>query len=250
MAANKQISHLNQVTSDFSHVYFIDCTSLVNNEINSSNIVEKVQSPDFEFPVVADSITYNLGDTSSEYVKLASGENWACKRTKDDPDISFNVASNNSKVAELFATAKTNSIGVTPPVAGATTKRVIGYDAATVKVVYGALVFADDAGNIEILPKCELSASRGKDSVAYWAVKVNPLQNSEGVSVFTVVENDANVNVTQVFYLASSKSSGVTIAEKGWQTTPPELTSTNKYLWCYTQVGANKSAATIIHTLS
>ena len=52
----------------------------------------------------------------------------------------------------------------------------IGHGACHIQCSFNNTIvtFTDDAGNAEILPGCELTASRGKDSVAYWNVKVVP----------------------------------------------------------------------------
>lgn len=162
MATTNDISKLKQRTSDFTHVYFMKSDATSND----------YSSPDFEFPVVEGSINYNLGEVSYEYVKLVTGAIWATKRTKGDPEISFQVATNNATVAELFgATTEVDSIK-TPTID--TAKQGVEVDFSKVKVAVGTIIFTDDAGNAEILPGCELTASRGKDSVAYWNVKVVP----------------------------------------------------------------------------
>lgn len=162
MATTNDISKLKQRTSDFTHVYFMKADSGTAD----------YSSPDFEFPVVEGSINYSLGEVSYEYVKLVSGVIWATKRTKGDPEISFQIATNNSSVAELFGTVTPVESIKTPTIE--TAKQGVSVDFSKVKVATGTVIFTDDAGNAEILPGCELTASRGKDSVAYWNVKVVP----------------------------------------------------------------------------
>lgn len=55
------------------------------------------------------------------------------------------------------------------------------------------------------------------------------------------------------YFLVSSKSSGVTVSDSGWTTTPQTTTTTNKYLWCYqkfdyTNGSSTKTTPTIIGT--
>jgi len=158
----KKIADLNLRTSDFTHVYFYKSSSLTSSVTN-------YDTPDFEFPVVEDSINYALGEVDYEYVKLVNGAIWASKASKGDPDISFQVASNNLDVAKLFGTQITT--GVNRTIGG---KSTVAIDVSSVVTVEGTLAFVDDSGNAEILPNCSLTAARGKDSVAYWNVKVVP----------------------------------------------------------------------------
>ena len=156
------ITQQQQRTADFSHVYFK--TGSVTGYDYSD--------PDFEFPVVEGSINYSLGEVDYEYVKLVTGAVWATKRTKGDPDISFQVATNNPQVAALFGVTTAAADIKTPT--DASSRSGTSIDLSTIKVATGTVIVTDDAGNAEILPDCELTASRGKDSVAYWNVKVVP----------------------------------------------------------------------------
>lgn len=160
--AMKTISELQQRTSDFTHVFYM----------KGDGTEGDYSSPDFEFPVVEGSINYSLGEVDYEYVKLVSGAVWATKRTKGDPDISFQVATNNAEVAALFGETTPVSSVKTPVNTGGVSG--VSVDLSKIKVANGTLIFTDDAGNAEIIKDCELTASRGKDSVAYWNVKVVP----------------------------------------------------------------------------
>lgn len=156
------ISELQQKTSDFSHVYFM-AEEPQNGDYST---------PDFEFPVIAGSINYSMGEVDYEYIKSVTGAIWAVKRSKGGPDISFQVATNNHAVAALFGEVTTvESIRVPEAKAGRAGVKV---DMSSIKVSRGTLIFTDKEGNAEILPNCELTAMRGKDDVAYWNVKVVP----------------------------------------------------------------------------
>lgn len=167
----KTINDLQQRTSDFTHVYF------KSGSWSAGDSAYDFSNPDFEFPVVEDSITYSMGEVDYEYVKLVSGAIWATKRSKGDPDISFQVATNNKEVAELFGMVtevKNSTANVLKTPGSSTAVAAIMVDTSSIKSAKGTVIFTDDTGNAEILPNCELTAARGKDSVAYWNVKVIP----------------------------------------------------------------------------
>lgn len=46
-------------------------------------------------------------------------------------------------------------------------------------------------------------------------------------------------------YLVSPKNTGITTDTSGWQTTPPVMTSTNKYLWNYETISYSDGSATV-----
>ncbi|MBQ0113673.1 MAG: hypothetical protein KBT03_11125 [Bacteroidales bacterium] len=165
-----KLTSIKSVTSDFTHVYF---------KSESGDNVD-YSAPDIEFPVVEGSINYSLGEVDYEYVKLVTGATWATKRTKGDPDISFQIAANDQIISELFG--EVSKYGNTGKLGG---QDAMVVDVSSVHVLTGAVIFADDTGHFEILPKCELTASRGKDSVAYWNVKVVPGNTVILPSVYT-----------------------------------------------------------------
>lgn len=168
MAATNGISTLKTVTSDFTHVYFK--SGSVTSEGDYS-------SPDFEFPVVEGSINYNMGEVDYSYVKLCTGAVWTSKKTKGDPDISFNIACNESVIAALFGNTTTVTSVKTPENSSGISG--VKVDLTKIKVAKGAVIFTDDAGHAEIITACELTAARSKDEVAYWAVKVTPTSESD-----------------------------------------------------------------------
>ncbi|MCQ2245119.1 MAG: hypothetical protein MJZ32_12790 [Bacteroidaceae bacterium] len=172
MAVTNGLNSLSTVTSDFTHVYFKSGIAAADGDYSS---------PDFEFPVVEGSINYNTGEIDYSYVKLCTGAVWSSKKTKGDPDISFNIACNEKVVAQLFGSISDIETVKTP--INETGSAGVKISMSSIKVAKGTVIFTDDAGHAEIITACELTAARSKDEVAYWAVKVTPTSESELIIV-------------------------------------------------------------------
>lgn len=188
MAVKKSMSSLNTVTSDFTHVYYISKPIHSNSTTASlttdaSATLGDCNSPDFEFPVVADSVEYNVGEGHEE-IKLITGDVWAMKRSVDS-SVQFNVPANNIELVKLFSgdssAAEIESVQ-TPTISDSIS--VAGFNTADMKSITGALILTDDAGHAEILPNVKLTVSRGKDSLVYWTVKAVVMANKAGFDVY------------------------------------------------------------------
>lgn len=168
-----QIGSLKQVFSKVAHVYY--SSNVLNDEPGTAITV------DMELPVLEDSVSFDTGSVDKTEVKLTTGTIWTSKSTKGDSDITFQVASLNSAINELFLGKDGDD----------TSGKTHGYS-LDVKKATGALYFVDETGKgLVVLPNVEMYGSLvlGEgDNPAYFNVTVTPTINSKNASIYIDVD--------------------------------------------------------------
>ncbi len=134
-----------------------------------------------ELPVIEESIEVDMGSVDAAYTKLTDGTIVAGKFTKGDPSCSFNVASINSKIAELLGN-RLSSTAAQVDIDGDTESPCNLHSYSTgMKPKHGVIVIANgDFSHMVVFPNAALSASfnpvgGGDANTGYWAVSFIPM---------------------------------------------------------------------------
>lgn len=189
--AIKTASDLKTLFGDVKNVYYRE-SSLKAADLEGKNLL----LPDLiELPVLEGGVTFDTGAAEKTEVKLTTGSIWTSKIDKGDSDISFQVASVDDLINDMFLEKKSWTKS-----GSSTTTDVInakfsdksedalvghGYSLAPKKVT-GSLIMVDESGtNYIILAEVEMFGSlvSDNDNPAYFNVSVTPVENSDGMSI-------------------------------------------------------------------
>ena len=141
---------------------------------------------EIELPVLSDGVTLNTGDVDKTEIKLTTGAIWVSRADKGDSDISFQVASIDGRINDLFLTKKAsaNVEGIEVMDLGTFAGDAYSLD---VNKVTGSLVLTDDnKQTVIILTNVEMYASftvADGDNPAYFNVQVTPKDNTDGAAI-------------------------------------------------------------------
>lgn len=138
IAAKTKLAELNQVISKMKHIFWY------NDASKAIGAAGALADPDIELPVLEDGANVDTGAVSLTYVKLTTGQNWTERSTREDPDISFQVASVAGAVNDLLSN-KVEGKTVTATIGGKTMKGQ-GYS-NDIKKVTGALLLTGEEGD-------------------------------------------------------------------------------------------------------
>lgn len=198
LATGKDVANLQTLFAKASHIFYS------KNQITSADLSTKGIEFDLELPVLADGVTFNMGEPDKTETKLTTGIIWVSRADKGDSDISFQVSSMAGAVNDLFMTKKTASFsGVTFAksadfgIPEGNVYEGVSY-ASDVKKLTGSLLLTDDnAQTVIILPNIEayagLVVSDG-DSPAYFNVSVTPKINSDGADIIVLTMTEGTTN--------------------------------------------------------
>lgn len=160
-----------------------------------------------QLPITEDGVTFNMGGVNTTFKKLNTGEIWGSTVDRDDPEVSFNVASVSAAVNKLFMSEISDSekpavgkvIDFNFPedgVSEASTFTAQGYG-LELKAVEGSLWFPSENGDgWVVLPKIKMYGGlNGTDdsNTAYFACQVTPQKNDEGSSLY-IFSKDKNAD--------------------------------------------------------
>lgn len=180
MTVTTALSTLKTLFNDLKEVYY------KKTEITSDDLEGASFSMDIELPVLDEGVTFDTGTADVTRVRLTTKEIWTSKATQGDPDITFQVASIDGSVNELFLEKGGDVSAGTFTIDGSTYSGA-GYSLAPKKVTGSLMMKSEDRQTVIILPNVEiyanLVASDG-DNPAYFNIAVTPLKNSEGMDVF------------------------------------------------------------------
>ncbi|MBQ0113672.1 MAG: hypothetical protein KBT03_11120 [Bacteroidales bacterium] len=141
---------------------------------------------ELEFPVLSDGVSVNTGDAEVQEIKITTGSIWTSRADKGDSDISFQVASIDGKINDLFLTKKNNKSVSGIEIMNLGTFSGESYDLDVNKVT-GSLILTDDNGQtVLILTNVEMYASLvvgDGDNPAYFNVTVTPSNNTDGAAI-------------------------------------------------------------------
>lgn len=180
----KKAAELQTLFSKMKNIYY--CAEEFTKDAYTKNGI----SVALELPVLEDGVTFNTGEPDVTENKLTTGAIWTSRADKGDSDISFQVASIDGAINDLFLT-KVTSASIT----GLSLKAALGIDGTfagdsyslDVNKVTGSLIMTDDNGQtVIIVTNIEayggLVVSDG-DSPAYFNVVVTPKDNTEGAAL-------------------------------------------------------------------
>lgn len=151
-----------------------------------------------QLPITEDGVTVNFGSVNTTYKKLNTGEVWGSKVDRDDPECSFNVASVNNAVNEMFMDRAVDSTTQQPitehnVTIGNNTFKALGYQ-SNLNAKNGSLWFpAENGAGWIVLPNVKLyGALNGTDdsNTAYFACNATPSANKDGASVYILKATD------------------------------------------------------------
>lgn len=153
-----------------------------------------------QLPITEDGVTLNMGGVNTTFKKLNTGEIWGSTVDRDDPEVSFNVASVSEEVNSMFmdalASGKAEAVGFPKENAEdedevAPTFNAQGYSLG-LKAKTGSLWFpAENGEGWIILPKIKMYGGlNGTDdsNTAYFACQVTPSKNAEGASIYILAK--------------------------------------------------------------
>jgi len=95
MDAKTKLGQLHEIISKMKHVYWY-------NDASAAVTSGTLGAPDIELPVLEDGANVDTGAANLSFIKLTTGQNWAERATREDPEISFQVASVAGAVNDLL----------------------------------------------------------------------------------------------------------------------------------------------------
>ena len=150
-----------------------------------------------EFPVLEDGVTFNTGDPDKNEVKLTDGTTWTSKISQGESDISFQVSSVHSTIADLLMEKKAAASISNPVQIGDNDYTGDGYSLAPKKIGGALVMVSSDGASAVYLPDVEIAASfngeGGDDSTGYFNVSVTPLTDANGAG-FYILTGTAHSN--------------------------------------------------------
>ena len=182
------------IFDDLKKVYYCKDTIEAASALGSTH--ELVQ-----LPITEDGVTLNMGGVNTTFKKLNTGEIWGSTVDRDDPEVSFNVASVSKSINALFMgkldSATQAAVGF--PAEGASVAPSFDAQGYSLELspVNGSLWFpAENGDGWIILPKIKMYGGlNGTDdsNTAYFACQVTPTKNNEGASLY-ILSNDNDVD--------------------------------------------------------
>ena len=184
---NKKNANLKTLFSKMKNVYYN--SDPVTKTAFASGVVCEL-----ELPVLDGGVTLNTGTPDKTEIKLTTGEIWVSRAEKGDSDISFQVASIDGAINDLFLTKQTSASisGVSLMNLGTFAGESYALDQ---KKATGSLILTDDDGVTAIvLPNVEMYGGLvvgDGDNPAYFDVTVTPLANADGASIIILHKTGA-----------------------------------------------------------
>ena len=139
---------------------------------------------DFELPIIEDSFSYDPGAASVSSIKLTTGQKWASYVTAGDPNITMQVASVDSLIADLFMVKKGSAITGTNTIGGLNIAGQ-GYSTETKKITGGLILTSGDGTKLIALPNVEMYSNPiiAGGIPAYFNVQIFPKPNTDGADI-------------------------------------------------------------------
>lgn len=182
MTITKTLDDLSVIFNSLKEVYYFKTKNLG---------VANITAADMEIPVTEDGVTFKTSEPSVTKIKLTTGRIWTPIASSGDSDISFQVPSVAGEVNNLLMAKKGEDVTMTSTVAGVTFKGN-GYNPDEVNISHGGLLLvSEDRGAAIYLPNVDMYASLNieKDKPAYFDVKVTPLADTTGASMYILFPN-------------------------------------------------------------
>lgn len=149
-----------------------------------------------QLPITEDGVTLNFGAVNTTYKKLNTGEIWGSTVDRDDPEITFNVASVNDIVNSYFMNKgnKNTAIVNFGTEQNAENYDAQGWDPGLKAHTCSLWLPAENGEGWIMLPSVKMyGALNGTDdsNTAYFAVTATP-NNKEGMSQFYILTKSAS----------------------------------------------------------
>ena len=194
------IKNQSTIFDDLKKVYF--CADVIDtaSELNEPHTL-------LQLPITEDGVTLNMGGVNTTFKKLNTGEVWGSTVDRDDPEVSFNVASVSADVNAMFmGEGNTAAISINDPAKIDAEKSFVarGY-ALELKAVTGSLWFPSENGDgWVVLPNIKMYGGlNGTDdsNTAYFACQVTPNVNgTDKVSLYIISTSEKAAAAEAKFY--------------------------------------------------
>lgn len=148
---------------------------------------------DMEFPVLSDGVTFDTGSADVTRIRLTTGTLWTSRVSKGDPDISFQVATVDANVNQLFM-EKVGDISAATTLVTGSDYAGASYKTDPKKVTGALIMFSEDKQTVIVLPNVEMYASlvvADGDNPAYYNLSVSNMPNSEGADIMILKKKAA-----------------------------------------------------------
>lgn len=182
----KKLTDVNStIFDDLKKVYYCADTIDTVNDINKTHTL-------LQLPITEDGVTLNMGGVNTTFKKLNTGEVWGSTVDRDDPEVSFNVASVSADVNAMFmGEGAVSNVKLSDPSSGGDVNLTARGYALELKAVTGSLWFpAENGDGWIVLPSIKMYGGlNGTDdsNTAYFACSVTPNTNkTDGVSLYIV----------------------------------------------------------------
>lgn len=143
-------------------------------------------------PVGSDGVSFDAGDPDITKFKLTNGTTWTTIADAGDADISFQVPSIISTIADKFQSKVTKTDGEVT--LEEVTYKGSGYNFEPKKVTGCLVMRSQDKKALIILPNIEGYATAKLDDTGkpmYFNFAVTPLNNEEGVAIYYMAEEES-----------------------------------------------------------
>ena len=209
----KGFENIKAILDDLKKVYY--CEDTVDASTDFKNKQFSLQ----QLPITEDGVTLNFGNANTTFKKLNTGEIWGSKVDRDDPEVSFNVATVSETVNEWFmgkagvhGEVEINKQGESD---GKKENFIVQGYASTLNAKTGSLWFpAENGEGWVVLPNIKMYGGlNGTDdsNTAYYAVTVTPQTNDvDGASIYFLSKNGSG-NATNKKLVVGTVSGNVVL---------------------------------------
>ncbi|MCQ2231419.1 MAG: hypothetical protein MJZ30_06175 [Paludibacteraceae bacterium] len=179
--SGKEAANLQTLFAKMKNVYY-NSDPITANSLNATGV-----ECELELPVLEDGVTLNTGEPDVTEIKLTTGAIWVSRANKGDSDISFQVASIDGAINDLFLTKKAAASVSGITVAGLDGNFAGDSYSLDVNKVTGSLIMTDDnKQTVLILTNVEMYGglvAGDSDNPAYFNVTVTPKDNTDGAAI-------------------------------------------------------------------
>lgn len=185
MTVTKSVTDLQSLFNSMSNVYYR------STEIKSTDLAAESLTVDFELPVLSDGANFDTGEPDVTEIKLTTQRIWSRVVKKGDSDISFQVASIDGAINDLFLKKVGNAVSKAAAIVDGKTYKGQGYSLDPQTITGALICVSEDKASTIILPLAQIVSSlkvADGDNPAYFQCKVTTKSNSEGIDIFVLNE--------------------------------------------------------------
>lgn len=202
MAKLNGFDGIKTIFDDLKKVYY--CPTTINNMDMLEDSLELQQ-----LPITEDGVTLNFGNANTTFKKLNTGEIWGSTVDRDDPEVSFNVATVSETINKWFMGEVEANSNAQVDFGEDEKFNARGYK-STLNPKTGSLWFpAENGEGWVVLPNIKMYGGlNGTDdsNTAYYAVSVTPSENAAGATIYFLTKGGSGASKTKLVYLTVSGS--------------------------------------------